>query len=97
MDISSFWEWKNVYSIEVGYFSPRLLNSTVFLQHHKKRRLLEDYEVPKYFADDLFRYCRESKRPPYRYHACIAASSLGLTKDDQRNGLETQAKGRFPL
>ncbi|XP_054930197.1 bifunctional arginine demethylase and lysyl-hydroxylase PSR-like [Dermacentor andersoni] len=31
-----------------------------------KRRLRDDYEVPSYFKDDIFRYARESDLPPTR-------------------------------
>ena len=41
MDISSFWESKNFYSIGVGYFSPRLLNSTVFCSTIKRSDCLK--------------------------------------------------------
>mmetsp|Transcript_16680 Transcript_16680/g.38503 ORF Transcript_16680/g.38503 Transcript_16680/m.38503 type:complete len:432 (-) Transcript_16680:306-1601(-) len=47
--------------------SPLYVFDSSFPDDKHAGRLLQDYRVPSYFSDDLFRLISESRRPPYRW------------------------------
>lgn len=66
---SGFGEVRSAADERAIFIAPSLI------QRHKTAKLLEDYEVPRMFKDDLFRYAAERRRPPYRWFVMGPARS----------------------
>jgi len=47
--------------------SPLYIFDSSFENDKHAKSMLQDYRVPSYFRDDLFRFVSESRRPPYRW------------------------------
>jgi histone arginine demethylase JMJD6 len=47
--------------------SPLYLFESSIESHDDLKSLMKDYEVPKYFREDIFRYVGSDRRPPHRW------------------------------